>query len=407
MRIALFTDSYDQINGVSNTLRKVVSFARKQKHELDVFTYDTLRTSVEVDGSTRILRFRPACAVHYYSDMYWDAMTLRPAIAKVFRDRKYDLIHVASPGSMGLNGIHLAHRQQVPLIGSYHTAIPEYTRPRVARFAAKMGLGKLRLGERAERAMWLYMAWFYGRCKLVLAPSLAVKQQLAGHFRPPVEVFSRGIDTEQFSPRFGEEPPQLTVLYVGRLSVEKNLDMLVRLAKRRPSLRFVLVGDGPYKSFLRQQLPTAVFPGFLTGERLSREYASADIFLFPSHTDTFGNVVLEAMSSGLPVVVSDRMGPAEIVRHGETGFIASNEEQFVEHLDWLASNQKGRQAMGQRARKYAESRDWNSVLHQLFSQYDSVAQVRHRRADLQLAASIETARNSREALPNVSSSESL
>jgi glycosyltransferase involved in cell wall biosynthesis len=188
--------------------------------------------------------------------------------------------------------------------------------------------------------------------------------------------------------------------------VEKNLDMLVRLAKRRPALRFVLIGDGPYKSALQQQLPAAVFPGFLTGDRLSREYASADIFLFPSETDTFGNVVLEAMSSGLPALVSDRMGPAEIVRHGDTGLIASSEEQFLAHLDRLAGNPGERQAMGLRARKYAESRDWNSILQQLFLQYESVTQVDQRRADLQLATRIHIADKSREALRNVSSSES-
>jgi glycosyltransferase involved in cell wall biosynthesis len=146
----------------------------------------------------------------------------------------------------------------------------------------------------------------------------------------------------------------------------------MRVARKRPEISFVLVGDGPYRAELQQQMPNAEFPGFLTGEALSRAYASADIFLFPSATDTFGNVVLEAMSSGLPVIVGHRMGPAELVREGETGFIAKSEELFLEKLDFLATNGASRRIMSRLAREYALGRNWDSVLGDLFEQYRRV-----------------------------------
>jgi glycosyltransferase involved in cell wall biosynthesis len=123
---------------------------------------------------------------------------------------------------MGLNAILLAHQQRIPLVGTYHTAVPEYTRPRVANFCNKLGLGRYGLGERAEKSMWLYISWFYGRCQLVLAPSRAVMKQLEQYLSTRLAVFSRGIDSDRFHPRYREEPSRVTALYVGRLSVEKN-----------------------------------------------------------------------------------------------------------------------------------------------------------------------------------------
>jgi glycosyltransferase involved in cell wall biosynthesis len=372
MRVALFTECFDQINGVSNTLKRIVEFAKGNQYHLDVHTYGSDQADCEQAGSVRIFRYPFVFPIPYYSDMSWDAPTIRRRIRKNCEGQKYDLIHVASPGSIGLNAQFLGYRLKLPLLGTYHTAVPEYTRPRVANFCAKLGLAKYRLGDRAETAMWKYVSWFYGRCRLVLAPSQAVKRQLEQRLKTRVEVFSRGIDTEQFHPRYRVEPAQPTALYVGRISVEKNLDVLVRIAEKRPNLRLIIVGDGPHRKALQERLPRAEFPGFLTGEALSRTYASADVFLFPSRTDTFGNVVLEAMSSGLPVIVSDEMGPAELVQEGKNGFVASTEEIFGQRLDELLSRPTLRQVMGQNARAYAMSRSWSSVLGKLFEAYETV-----------------------------------
>lgn len=403
MRIALFTECFDQINGVSNTLKRIAAFAAENAYELDVHTYGDKQPDSEQDGSVRVFRYPFVFQIPYYSDMSWDAPTIRRAILKNCEKQKYDLIHVASPGSIGLNAQLLSYRQMLPLVGTYHTAVPEYTRPRVANFCAKLGLAKYGLGDRAEIAMWKYISWFYGRCRLVLAPSNVVKKQLEEHLRNLVEVFSRGIDTDQFHPGHRVEPIQPTALYVGRISVEKNLDVLIRIARQRPNLRLIIVGDGPYKKELQERLSRAEFPGFLTGEALSKAYASADVFLFPSRTDTFGNVVLEAMSSGLPVIVSDHMGPAELVQDGKNGFIAPTDEVLGRRLDELLSRPELCRVMGKNAREYALTRRWNSVLRSLFESYETVLQEHYcpKGSSARAEAEIENLTNERVASTNV------
>jgi glycosyltransferase involved in cell wall biosynthesis len=174
---------------------------------------------------------------------------------------------------------------------------------------------------------------------------------------------------DRFHPRFRRPPARITALYVGRVSIEKDLDLLVRLFRQRRDVDLVIAGDGPYRNELRRLLPRAILPGFLAGEELSQAYASADVFLFPSKTDTFGNAVLEAMSSGVPAIVTDQMGPKELIRHGEDGFVASNEWEFRRCLEALIDRPSLRQAMGQSARKSALSRSWSAVFAQLFQQY--------------------------------------
>jgi len=338
-RVAIFTDSFDQINGVSNTFNQLVTYCNREKYSLDVHTYAGKRSSLETVGSVRIFRHKPLVAIPYYSDMSWDLGTPRFGLARQAARESYDLIHVASPGSMGLNGLWVAHRSKIPLIGSYHTAIPEYVRPRIEIFAGRMGL-PVEFGARAESALWRYMQWFYNRCERVLVPSHSTRMALERRFRARLTIFSRGVDVDRFHPRFRKQRGRFTALYVGRVSVEKNLDLLIRLFRHRTDLDLVIVGDGPYHHELRRHLPHASLPGFLVGEDLSRAYASADVFLFPSKTDTFGNVVLEAMSSGVPAIVTDQMGPKEIIRHGHTGFVAASEWEFRQCFDALSIVQR-------------------------------------------------------------------
>jgi len=159
------------------------------------------------------------------------------------------------------------------------------------------------------------------------------------------------------------------VVYVGRVSVEKNLPLLARAFEGMEGAALKIVGGGPYLEKMKRECPSAAYTGMITGEELSRAYASADVFAFPSETDTFGNVVLEAMSSGLPAVVTDKMGPKEIVRDGETGFIASTHEEFIEKVRLLVSDEDLRMKMGRNAREYALTRSWERVFGELFAEY--------------------------------------
>ena len=154
--------------------------------------------------------------------------------------------------------------------------------------------------------------------------------------------------------------------------MEKNLPLLARIFRSRRDARLVVVGDGPFRSRMEREAPNAKFTGFVTGLELSRAYASSDLFAFPSETDTFGNVVLEAMSSGLPVVVTDKMGPRELVDHGFNGFIASNDREFERYLDRLIQDGELRRSMGARSRTMALERTWNAVFRSLFDSYREV-----------------------------------
>jgi glycosyltransferase involved in cell wall biosynthesis len=164
----------------------------------------------------------------------------------------------------------------------------------------------------------------------------------------------------------------VTALYVGRVSEEKNLRLLARLFKSRSDVELMVVGDGPYRAEMESNLPGARFTGFLRGQDLSQAYASADFFVFPSETDTFGNVVLEAMSSGLPVLVSSGMGPKGLVTHGRNGFVCENEQEFNDRINLLVSNAELRLKMGREARAFALTQSWDNVFFDLFRVYTQI-----------------------------------
>ncbi len=375
IRIALFTDTYDEVNGVANTFQYLTRYCREHEIHLDVFTHAVNKDSVETDGSVSIFRYKPAMPIDIYSDLSFDIKLPRFRIFKDVRARQYNLVHTATPGSMGLHGLALAFLDKIPLVSSYHTCLPEYVRDRVENVAARLQIPNENSGEvcnLTEDLTWGYMTWFYNQTRLVLAPSGPIKEVLQRKFQSQVDIFSRGIDTEKFHPRFRETRNGVTAIYVGRVSTEKNLHKLVGMFYDTNDVKLMVVGDGPYKSEMQEKLPQAEFAGFLRGQALSAAYASADFFVFPSVTDTFGNVVLEAMSSGLPVIVTDKLGPKEIVREGETGFVTEDFDDFAEKVDLLATNHDIRRQMGLNARQYALSRNWDSVFQLLFETYNRV-----------------------------------
>lgn len=372
MKVALFTDTYDEVNGVANTFRYLAEYCRKNDRQLDIYAHSDTKDSVEEVGSVKIFRYKPVVPVDIYFDMIFDLKVPRLRLYKDFNKQEYDLVHTATPGSMGLNALIVSRINKIPLVSSYHTSLPEYVRNRVERIVEKFKLPTRRSGQRSEDLMWEFMQWYYNQTKLVLVPSEATKAQLESKLDSPIGIFTRGIDTERFHPRYRERHDLLRVLYVGRVSTEKNLDVVAHVFKDHPypdKARLVIVGDGPYLKEMKGICPEAVFCGFLKGEQLSRAYASADFFVFPSTTDTFGNVVLEAMSSGLPVIVTDKMGPKEMVKDGQTGFITHDDGEFRQKIDLLVNDDRLRKNIGKKAREYALSRSWDAVFERLFEDY--------------------------------------
>lgn len=298
--------------------------------------------------------------------------------------QEFDVIHVATPGHMGITGLYLSVKSSRPLIGSYHTELPRYVSQRLLAYldpSFDEDAEALEYVESVSAALtWDYLACFYNHCAKVLVPSHYTRDQVGERLRPPLDLFPRGVDTELFRPeRRGRADGRPRVLYVGRLAVEKNLDWLVSFGGKHPEVELVFVGDGPERGRLQRALPEAVFTGFLRGEELARAYADADVFAFPSQTETFGNVVLEAQASGLPAVVTDRGGPREIIASGRTGYVAAESEQFEQYVLELLRDADKRQAFGKAARARAIQRSWDEVFDGLWGQYRSVCYPPRRR----------------------------
>jgi glycosyltransferase involved in cell wall biosynthesis len=279
-----------------------------------------------------------------------------------WREQPPDLVHIASEGLLGRSALAAAGRLGLPVTTSFHTNFHRYAR--------YYGFG--RLAPLAVR----YLRRFHDRAQRTLVPTRQVLEQLRHEGFSHLEVVSRGVDTALFAPqrrdmrlreRWGAGPDDLVVLTVGRLAPEKNLDLAVEaflaLGRVRPRATMVLVGDGPLRERLAAAHPSFVFTGMLRGEALAAHYASADAFLFPSLTETFGNVCLEAMASGLAVVAFDDGAAREHLRHGENGLLAdgARPEQFVRNATLLADDPGLLRRLGVSARATAEGLGWNAV----------------------------------------------
>lgn len=376
-RVALFTDTFDEVSGVGHTFSRLADWCAARAWPLTVFTVTPGPSRVETRGSVTIHRVQPRIPLSYYPGLFFDLIPLDDTALTAARQTEFDLVHVATPGHMGITGLYLASRCALPVIGSYHTDLPQYVAARLLsklREEADDDPDALEYVESLGSSLtWDFLAGFYNHCARVLVPSEATRAQVAPRLRPPLELFARGVDTALFTParrrRPADAPPRL--LYVGRLAVEKNLDWLVAVGQRHPEFELTIVGDGPLRAELAAALPHADLPGFLAGEELAQAYADADLFAFPSLTETFGNVVLEAQASGLPAVVGHLGGPTEIITPGVTGLVADNAESFERHLLALAADPARRATMAAAARQQALGRGWDEVFERLFTQYAS------------------------------------
>ena len=322
-KIALFTDTLDEINGVAITIRRLIRTARNRGVELTVITAGDAAAPFP-EG---VKRFESVG--DFVLPEYPELKLSFPPILDVMdyiEKGGFTRIHVSTPGTVGLLGLLISRIMDIPVAGTYHTDIPQYVR-------------SLTNDEFLEQAAWSYMIWFYNQMEEVMVPSNGTRQQLMMRGLPEdkMKPLPRWVDTEQFTPVRRKQdfwtsrgiPEGIRLLYVGRVSREKSLELLAEtfceLIDAGFDASLVIVGDGPYRQDMETRLKEypAFFTGYLEGEELLDGYASADLFVFPSATDTFGNVVLEAQSSGLPVIVSDAGGPKELMVNGETGMVFS------------------------------------------------------------------------------------
>jgi glycosyltransferase involved in cell wall biosynthesis len=405
-RVAYFPDSFHEVNGVAHTSRHFEAFARRRnipflciraagersparaesfQQEGNVWTLELPR-GIFSFALEKDLRFDPAFPRHI------------PIMHEVLDRFQPDLIHITGPSEVGMLGAGLAHHRELPLAASWHTNVHEYL--------ARRSDWLLRLlpekhsqstGKKIQDLTLAAAARFYSIAKVLYAPNRELCELLESATGRPCHLMPRGVDTELFSPakRPESRPGSPVILgFCGRLSIEKNVTHLAAIhheliQRGFTNFRFLIIGHGQEEAWLRERMPQADFAGVLHGEALARAYAGMDLFVFPSHTDTFGNVVLEALASGVPAIVTPDGGPRYIVRDTQdetaTGRIAPD-EAFTEAILGILTNPLQHHAMRAAARAYALTASWDSVFEGVYAGYDSILPERLRTRPLTAAS---------------------
>jgi glycosyltransferase involved in cell wall biosynthesis/predicted metal-dependent phosphoesterase TrpH len=357
LRVALVADAVGGMHGVTHTLEEI------RERGVSGYEVEVIGTDPNVD---RRLCAAAEVEIPFYAGLEVGVPEL-PGLVETLAEGRYDLVHLCSPGPAGVAAALLAHIMDLPTVGSYHTELAAYA-------GLRSGDGRL------ETRMRAALALFYGRCDTVLSPSPATDESLRalGIAENRVGRWDRGVDLSRFSPAKRHEGllrGELNVLYAGRQTKEKGVDLLADafLAAREldPRLHLVLAGGGPEEATLRERLGEhATFLGWLEGDELARAYASADLFLFASRTDTFGQVILEAQASGLPVVAVAEGGPLGLIEDGASGRLcAPDASELAWALAELAASPVLRRRLATAALRSAEAHSWERSLGQLAEGY--------------------------------------
>jgi glycosyltransferase involved in cell wall biosynthesis len=367
-RRAWFTDTLEDVNGVATTIRKMTAAGVAAGRDLTIVT---CRSEV-ADHGVPLKNFAP---IGEFELPEYELQRLSfPPVLQIFdwleREKISELI-ISTPGPIGLCALAAAKSLGLPAVGIYHTDFPQYVRI-------------LTDDSFMETLTWNYMHWFYNQLDIVYVNSEDYRKCWIERGIPSerLRILPRGLDTKLFHPTKrdrsfwtarGLREGEVGMLFVGRVSKEKNLDLIVsatrRLAEWRTPVRPIIVGDGPYMPELKRLLGDAIFTGYLGGEDLAKAYASADLFAFPSTTDTFGNVILEAQASGIPVIVSDVGGPRDLVANGQDGFVtkANDAAELANAIRQLADNPALRASMGEAGRRRVEDRDWSEAFEKFWN----------------------------------------
>lgn len=293
-----------------------------------------------------------------------------------------DVMHITGLNDVSIIGSYLAWKLQIPLVGSWHTNLHEFAAQRLRKLLSKAPAGfTSRISALAERKIFDGSMLYYKIPSVLLAPNQELIDQLKARTKRPSFLMGRGVDTEVFSPQRRTVSDNLIRLgSVGRLRAEKNVRSLIEmeqglLEKGHSNFEFLIVGEGSEREHLEKHLKHASFTGFLAGGELSEAYANMDVFLFPSETDSFGNVAQEAAASGVVPIVSDKGGPKYLVEHGNTGFIARDTSAFVEHISELLTNSERLRSMKLAARESALSKSWASVFKGVYDAYREAIRI--------------------------------
>lgn len=371
LRIALFSGNYHHIrDGVSLTLNRLVAFLQSKGIEVLIVAPKVRKPAMEHVGK---LIGAPSVPMPGRPE-YKLTTGLPKAAIKELNEFKPHLVHIATPDRLGHKALYWAMENNIPAVSSYHT-----------HFASYLDYYKLNF---LENWVWNTASKFYDKCEQVYIPSESMAELLAEHgISKGVRIWARGVETDLFTPEkrsedwrkeHGFTQDDIVVSFVSRIVWEKELATYAKavsaISAKNPRVKAMVVGDGPALEGLKEMLPDATYIGFVKGDDLATAYANSDVFMFPSHTETFGNVTLEAMSSGLPCVVADAIGSKSLVEDGVNGFLAEKQsvESFTNCLDKVTSDDELRGKMALASREKALGYRWEIINSNLLSYYMEV-----------------------------------
>ena len=371
MKVAIFTGNYNHIrDGVSLTLNRLVGFLTEKG--VDVLVFGPTIDQPEIDHAGEFVAV-PSISMPGRPE-YRITSAFPNDAQKRLESFNPDIVHIATPDYLGYKSLKWALKNKKPVVSSYHTHFSSYLKYYKLSYI--------------EPLMWKYLGWFYGKCTHIYVPSESMAKILEEkNIKSELKIWARGIESGRFSPSYrdvkwrtqlGVSDDELIITFVSRLVWEKNLklftEVVSKLQASYPKLKALIVGDGPAMEGAMELMPQALFTGFLKGDELAKAYASSDIFFFPSDTETFGNVTLEAMASGLPTVVADATGSRSLVNHGESGFVipVESSDKFYTFIEQLINDDKLRLKMSASAIEKAEQYSWSAVNNHLLSYYNEV-----------------------------------
>ena len=369
MKIALFTDTYfPQVNGVSRTLGKFTTYLDRQNVDYKLFAPDC--QADEDLFASNIHRFT---SMKFF--LYPECRIALPKL-RIIRNQLQgfnpDLLHIATPFNIGMSGLHYGKKLNIPMVASYHTNFDDYLKHYHLDWLSPF--------------VWRYLMWFHQPFSSIFVPSTETRTRLHRKGFENLKLWRRGVDCDLYSPvkknnaireRYNINE-KYVLLFVSRLAPEKNLETLKKIMWKLPEelkqqTSWLIVGDGPAMPQFQENLPTNVtFTGYKQGNELAELYATADLFVFPSATETFGNVALESLASGTPVIAAGAGGLIDVITEGRNGIFCSpyDEDDYVSAINRLLKDQTERKMMGYDGRRHALSQSWDAIFGRLLEDYE-------------------------------------
>lgn len=363
LRIAVVTETYSpEVNGVAMTLGRVVGGLQVRNHQIQLIRPRQHADDTPQPTATLTEHLQRGIPLPRYEGLKM-GLPAKAALTRLWTLHRPDVVQIATEGPLGWSALAAANKLRLPVASDFHTNFHSYS--------GHYGFGLLR------RAIVAYLRKLHNKAAVTLVPTEGIRRELAASGYENLEIIGRGVDTRLFHPgrrdetlraRWGAGADDPVALYVGRLAAEKNLALVFRaydaMREAQPATRLVLVGDGPERALWQAKRPDAIFCGTQTGEALAAHYASGDVFLFPSLTETWGNVTIEAMASGLAVVAYDCAAAEAVIRHGENGLKAAPEDAagFMREAAALAPDRALQRRLGMAASACAAQLSWDAIV---------------------------------------------